>query len=378
MRIYQKIFRQFRAKDGAPFIQRERLLLLIAGLVLSHQVHSAPHFSDSQPQFKSRFDVKSIALCDTAKETLAYLNKGTAYDPQVIHAGKAVTIPLDRVKATLTFICKNQSHMNDPAFIKEHFEFIRWYPDLNRARQLSANKPILQHLPKDRILMTKYYVHLAKSNSKPTASMPFALYALPQDELHLTVEQADAQLNLTRFKYGKQAILHGALEPLHVPKLAYFSRDDLEAALLQGTVVADFGPGAKEKIFNVHRNNNIAYDRTKNPYAQERFWYFKQVAGIKGYGKDAEYKITVNPEVTFAADLNQLGLGKMLMVQYPNRSGTLTSRIGILADTGGAFADNLYQVDYLAGSYPGKEAFYRATRQLPDYVDAYFMVLKKP
>lgn len=346
--------------------------------MLMHQAHAAPRFSDTHPQFKSRFEVKSIELCDTAKKTLAYLNKGTAYDPQVIHAGKAVTIPLDRVKATLVFICKNQQHMNDPAFIQKHFEFIRWYPDVSRARQLSANKPLLQHLPNDRILMTKYYVHLAKANSKPSTSTPFALYALPRDEQHLSIEQADAQSNLTRFKYGKQAILRGALEPLQVPKLAYFSRDDLEAALLQGTVVADFGLGTGKKIFNVHRNNNIAYDRTKNPYSQERYWYFKQVTGIKGYGKDAEYKITVNPGVTFAADLNQLGLGKMLMIQYPGRSGVLTSRIGILADTGGAFADNLYQVDYLAGSYPGKDAFYRATRQLPDYVDAYFMVLKKP
>ncbi|WP_407927642.1 hypothetical protein [Legionella fallonii] len=348
------------------------------GLVFIHQAYSASHFSDSQPQFKSRFDFKSIELCATAKETLAYLNKGMAYDPQVIHAGKAVTIPLDRVKATLVFICKNQSRMNDPAFIKEHFDFIRWYPDVSRARQLSANKPLLQHLPKDRILMTKYYVHLATANSKPTAAMPFALYALPKDELHLTLEQADAQPGLTRFKYGKQAILHGALNHLDVPKLAYLSREDLEAALLQGTVVADFGSGMGKKIFNVHRNNNIAYDRTKTPYAQERFWYFKQVAGVKGYGKDAEYKITVNPGVTFAADLTQLGLGKMLMVQYPGQSGTWTSKIGILADTGGAFADNLYQVDYLAGSYPGKEAFSRATRHLPDYVNAYFMVLKKP
>ncbi|MCL9684449.1 hypothetical protein [Legionella maioricensis] len=354
-----------------------RIGTFFSSLMFIQLTFAAPQFKVSTPDFQSHFDFKAAELCATAKETLAYLNKGSAYDPQVIHAGKAIKIPLERVKATLVFICQNQNQLNNPAFIKQHFDFVRWYPDLNRAKQLAANKPLLLHLPKDRILMTKYYVHLAKASSLPTPATPFALYALPKDEQHLTLEQANTQPHLTRFKYGKQSILKGALEHQAVPKLAYFSREDLEAALLQGTVVADFGGARGKKIFNVHRNNNIAYDRSKNPYTQERFWYFKQVAGIKGYGKDAEYKITVNPAVTFAADLEQLGLGKMLMIQYHDPSGAVVSKAGILADTGGAFADNLYQVDYLAGSYPGREAFSQATRHLPDYVDAYFMVLKE-
>ena len=353
------------------------LKALLFGVVLSQAVVAAPHFAQETPSFKAKFNNKGALLCATAKQTLAYLNKGTAYDPQVIHPGKVMPISLTRVKATLVFICQHQNQLNDPSFIKQHFEFIRWYPDVTRAKQLAAHKPLLQRLPQDRILMTKYYVHLAKASSKKQTAMPFALYGLPVDERNLTLEQADAQPHLTRFKYGKQAILAGALNHHSVPVLAYLSRDDLESALLQGTMVADFGAPTGKKIFNVHRSNNIPYDRTKNPYAQERFWYFKQVDGIKGYGKDAEHKITVDPEVTFAADLTQLGLGKMLLIQYVDQSGLTVSRAGIIADTGGAFADNLYQVDYLAGSYPGKEAFSKATHQLPDYVSAYFMVLKK-
>ena len=354
-----------------------RIGTLFLSWFIFQQSVAAPQFSRSSPVFLGRYELNGPALCATAKQTLAYLNKGPAYDPQVIHAGKIYPISLDRVKATLIFICQHQDQLNNPAFVKQHFDFIRWYPDLHRAKQLAANKPLLQHIPKDRILMTKYYVHLAKASATSKKATPYALYALPQDEQHLTLEQANAQPQLTRFKYGKQAILKGALEKQSVTKLAYFSRDDLESSLLQGTVIADFGRPIGKKIFNVHRNNNIAYDRTKNPYAQERYWYFKQVDGIKGYGKDAEYKITVNPAVTFAADLSQFGLGKMLMVQYRDKSGTVITKAGIFADTGGAFADNLYQVDYLAGSYQGKEVFYQATRHLPDYVDAYFMVLKE-
>ncbi len=348
---------------------------LLIGCLLFQQTFAAPQFIKTSPGFSDDYDYQGKALCDTARQTLAYINQGPGYDPAVIHGGTVVNIPIERVKATLLFICKNQSKMNNPGFINEHFEFIRWYPDKQHAQQLSANKPLLKNLPADRILMTKYYVHLAKASTVKSSKTPYALYGLPVDEQNLSLEQADSRPDLLRFKYGKQAILAGALEHKPVPSLAFFNRDDLESALLQGTVVAEFANHSK-KTFNVHRNNNIDYDRTKAPYQQERYWYFKQVDGVKGYGKDADHKITVNPEVTFAADLEQLGLGKLLLVQYRNKAGTTISKMGILADTGGAFANNLYQVDYLAGSYPGVNAFSQATRQLPDYVDAYFMVVK--
>lgn len=351
-------------------------LRVLLGLILIQQACAAPQFSVSSPSFQGRYNFKGAALCATAKETLSYLNKGAGYDPQVIHAGKVLQLSLKRVKATLLFICQNQDRLDDPAFIKQHFDFIRWYPDQSGAQALSSAKPLLHNLPKNKILMTKYFVHQAKAREQKSASNPYPLYGLPMDEQGLSIEEADSKPNLIRFKYGKQAILGGALNNKSVPVLAYLKRSDLEAALLQGTVVADFGNN-KQRIFNVHRNNNIAYNRTKSPDLQERFWYFRQVDGIKGYGKDAEHKITINPQVTFAADLTQFGLGKLLMIQYKDQSGQTISRAGIMADTGGAFVNNLYQVDYLAGSYPGNAAFYKANRHLPDYVDAYFMVLKE-
>lgn len=354
-----------------------RILLIIVTTGLSLQVVATPRFSLESPKPDSRYEINGPALCATATETLAYLNKGAAYDPQVIHPGKVSPISLLQIKATLQFICQHQAQLNDPAFVKKHFDFIRWQPDMAHAKQFSARKPLLQNLPQDRILMTKYYVHAAKASMKTSITRPYAIYALPIDEQSLTIEQAKIKPNLVRLTYGKQAILKGALDKRNIPVLAYVSRDDLESALMQGTIVADFGPGVGQKTLNVHRNNNIEYDRLKPPYEQERYWYFKPVDGIKGYGKDSDHKITVNSGVTFAADLTQLGLGKLLMVQYPDKSGTLITRAGILADTGGAFTDNLYQVDFLTGIYQGKKAYIQATRDLPDYVNAYFMVLKK-
>ncbi|HHF7346097.1 TPA: hypothetical protein ACPSKB_002531 [Legionella feeleii] len=352
-----------------------KIKTLFYSLLISFHAVAAPRFVPAEPLPAAHYQIDGPALCATAKETLAYLNKGNHYDPQVIHEGKVFKLPLARVKATLTFICQHQNELQDPAFVKKHFDFIRWYPDSEQAKTLRA-KPLLAGLPNDKILMTKYYVHRAKVSSKPSSVYPFALYALPKDEETLTLEEANAKPELIRFHYGKQAILKGALANKNVPVLAYLNRDDLEAALMQGTVVADFGKHEQIKIFNVNRNNNIPYDKAKNPYKQERYWYFKRVNGIKGYGKDAEYKITVNSQVTFAADLEQLGLGKLLMVQYRDQAGKMRTRAGILADTGGAFQNNLYQVDFLTGSYAGKEAFYQANRHLPNYVTAYFMVLK--
>ena len=344
---------------------------------MSIQAIAAPRFVPAEPFSDTHYAINGSALCSTAKETLAYLNKGSHYDPRVIHEGKVFKVPLARVKATLVFICQHQNELQDPAFIKKHFDFIRWDPDIEQTRPLRSHKPLLANLPQDKILMTKYYVHRAIVFTKPTSTHPFALHALPKDESALTREEADAKPELIRFQYGKQAILKGALANKNVPVLAYVNREDLEAALMQGTIVADFGiSGRPVQIFNVHRNNNIPYDKTQNPYQQERYWYFKPVDGVKGYGKDAEHKITINSEVTFAADIEAFGLGKLLMVQYPDKSGNMVTRAGIFADTGGAFENNLYQVDFLTGSYAGKDAFYQANHHLPNYVTAYFMVLK--
>jgi len=292
------------------------LITGIAGLsfVLNHQALAAPRFALATPASDARYEIDGAALCATAKETYDYLNKGVAYDPQVIHQGNVLPVSLSRIKATLLFICQHQAQLNDPVFVKKHFDFIRWQPDVEQVKRFSANKPLLKNLPQDRILMTKYYVHAAKASSRPTVAMPYAIYGLPKDEQSLTIEEANKKSGLTRLHYGKQAVLAGALNGKGVPELAYVSRDDLESALMQGTIVANFGGAVGQKTFNVHRNNNIGYDRLKPPYEQDRYWYFKQVDGIKGYGKDSDHKITVNTGVTFAADLTQLGLGKLLMV----------------------------------------------------------------
>ncbi|MDP4983278.1 hypothetical protein [Pseudoalteromonas tunicata] len=343
-------------------------------------------FEPQLPTQALTINTNTEKLCQVAASTSAYLQRGFEYDPNVNHANalKQFGVSSDRIKATLDFICqitqedkaRNQaSRLNSFAFIEQHFEFIRWYPDGENAQRFAAKKPLLANLPNDRLLMTKYYVHLAKGHSTPSVDFPHALYALPFDESDLTLEQANEQPGLTRFQFGKQAILQQPLSADIAKPLVYLSRSDLESALLQGTVVVD--SDETQTVYNVHRNNAIAYDRNLKPEQQQRYWYFKQVEGILGYGKDAEFKITVQPEVTFAGDLYQLGLGHLLLSQF-NFKQHQEYRLGILADTGGAFDDNLYQLDYLAGSYHGFAEYAAANRHLPDYINVWFMVLKQP
>jgi hypothetical protein len=343
--------------------------------LVSVEAFSAPSFKAANPDLEGLYPTNSADLCATARETLAYLNRGAHYDPLVIHEGKIFTLPMAKIKSTLSFICTHQKELKNPKFLKANFDFVQWLPDVRHAKTFST-KPLVANVPPDKILMTKYYVHLAKGTRNRTSKTPYALYGRPEDETNLSLEEAQTKPQLTRFKYGKQAILKGALANKKVPTLVYLSREDLESALLQGTVVTQIENGKNRATFNVDRNNSIAYNRDKSPYQQERYWYFKQVDGIKGYGKDGEHKITVNLHCTFAADLEQLGLGKLLMIEYKGVKGMKVHRLGILADTGGAFVNNLYQVDYLSGAYPNKETCYRANRHLPNYVSAYFMVLK--
>jgi len=322
-------------------------------------------------------------LCDVASGTVAYLDKGANYDPQVIHPGIAAEFgaDLERVKATLSFIChvtqednKNgvASRLSDPAFIGEHFEVIRWRPNKRQSRQFQRNKPLLQQIPDDKILLTKYYIKKARGSTAQSAAAPHALYAIPHDEADLSLEQADAKKHaITRYRYTKQQVLSGILDKkaLATP-LVWLSRDDLEDTLMQGTVMIE--GGARPQFYNVHRNNGIGYNRDLKKRQQQRYWYFKATASVLGYGKDANYKIPIHPHVTVAGDIAHLGLGKLIMLTHNGES-----RLTVLADTGGAFANNQYQLDYLGGYFYNWQDYIKTYRSFPDYFEARILLVKQ-
>lgn len=358
--------------------------VLTAALVIPFSCFSLS-FSPEIPTQALPINTNTDDLCQVASSTHAYLAKGQQYDPAVIHS-KTLSqfgITPQRVSQTLAFIChvtEQDKQHNRPSrlqsidFIKQHFDFIRWQPDTANAQKFAKRKPLLQNLPSNQLLMTKYYVHLADGHTAPSTLYPHALYALPYEEMNLSLEEANSQPDLVRHHTKKQTVLQQGISADIAKPLVYLSRKDLESSLLQGTVVVDVEQ--QQKVFNVHRNNGIAYNRNLKPEEQQRYWFFKEVEGILGYGKDADYKITVKPEVTFAGDIKHLGLGHLLLSQF-NFNTHQEYRLAVLADTGGAFDDNLYQLDYLAGSYHGFAEYAKANRHLPDYIDVWFMVIKQ-
>jgi hypothetical protein len=119
----------------------------------------------------------------------------------------------------------------------------------------------------------------------------------------------------------------------------------------------------------------MSYIRGLKATAQKRYWYFRQVDAIKGYGYKIDAKISIKPGVTFAGDVLNIGLGRVVVMEH-TQNGRKQLQMGVIADTGGAFLPNLYQLDYLAGIFPSQKSFRQYISKLPEYANAYFLVKK--
>jgi hypothetical protein len=343
----------------------------------------------------------SKALCEVANNTKRYLSLYTQ-DTFAVHAGHMINhhITLDRVKDTLAFICQisqedektNQpGRLSNPDFLSQHFDFYRWTPDKAKANEI-ANKSnnaiktrLLNNIPETEIFLTKYYTKLLDASSVQTKLYNQALYAIPFDEKNLTLEQAEQKKSdLSRFKYTRRQVMSGILVAKNLAQpLIWLTEEALHDVLLQGTGVLNVG--GKIRYFNVHRNNGIAYDYSIGKRQQARYWYFIETPEIMGYGYNQQSKISIKPQVTFAGNVADLGLGKLIMVSYQiknnhskdTKSLKTISRLGILADQGGAFDNNLFQLDFLVDSYRGWTDYHQANKHLPDYARAWILLLKE-
>ncbi len=247
---------------------------------------------------------------------------------------------------------KRPSRLQDPTFIRQNFRTIQW----------NAADP--QQPSQSKIRITKYAVFTHPGSRTKTAKFDTAIYSLKDPRAKAA-------------KYTKQEVLAGIYEKAgkdayadKVEPIAYLTRDGLEEALMEGTILIKFNDGT-QGFFNVDRSNEITYVKGLDRKEQKRYWYFKLVDKIKGYGQAIENKISIEPGVTFAGDVLNIGLGKLVVI-----SSADGMRMGLIADTGGAFLPNLHQLDFLAGTFDGKPAFDKAARSLPEYATAYFLVKK--
>jgi hypothetical protein len=313
----------------------------------------------SLPQAKVSFQPQ--AMLTVLQNTRSYLTKNATQDPVITQQGllatQGVTVvdtlrTLDFAIATLQAdIQANRSpRLQDSAFIQQNFRVVKW----------RAQNP--QKTDQEQIRITKYAVFTHPGSKTKTATYNTALYSLKDP----TAKAA---------AYSKQEVLSGIYEPGGkaagaVQPIAYLTRDGLEEALMEGTILIKFTDGT-QGFFNVDRSNEIPYVKGLDRKEQKRYWYFQPVNKIKGYGYNMAEKIEVEPGVTFAGDVLNVGLGKLIAV-----GNGQNLHLGVVADTGGAFLPNLHQLDFLAGIFANKDEFQRATRSLPEYANAYFLIKK--
>jgi hypothetical protein len=368
------------------------LIYIFFSILLCSFSLSAYEFAlERSPLINKLVDFKASELCEVSENTQYYLQNFTD-DKFAVHPGTVFVnkISMKNIEKTLAFICKTyredvrakrQSRLHDIKFIKQNFDFYRWLPDKKTADIIAAKSTnavksrLLNDIPKDKIFLTKYYTKLLEASAIKTVKYAHALYALPSDEDSLSLEQAEnIKDELIRYTYSRQEVMAGALlDNKSVKPLIWLTEEALHDVLLQGTGVVNVG--GTTRYFNVHRNNGVDYDYALGKREQARYWYFIEVPSIMGYGQKQENKIAIKSQVTFAGNVKQLGLGKLFMVSY-ERNNENISRIGVLADQGGAFDGNLFQLDMLVDSYKGWDDYYQANNQLPDYAMAWLILIK--
>ena len=372
-------------------LMQKLIYILFPMLFCSFPLKAYDFVLEDKPEINKLADFEASELCGVSYNTQQYL-QNVSDDNFAVHPGTVFRnkITMHEIENTLAFICttyledvkkKQQSRLHNTNFIKKHFNFYRWIPDTKTARAIavkSTNKIkrlLLNNIPEDKIFLTKYYTKLLDGSLVKTNKYNQALYKLPTDEMNLSLEQAEDQKEqLIRYSYTRQEIIDGALvHNKNVEPLIWITEEALHDVLLQGTGVVDVE--GEVSYFNVHRNNGIAYDYALGKREQARYWYFIEVPSIMGYGKKQENKIALKPQVTFAGNVKQLGLGKLFMVSY-ERKNEIISRIGVLADQGGAFDGNLFQLDMLVNSYTGWTDYHQANKHLPDYAKAWLMLVK--
>lgn len=300
--------------------------------------------------------------------TRKYFQDYASEDPDILRTGmlatQGVTVPdvlktLDFMIAVLKEDIANNraTRLQDPKFINTNFRVIKW----TAYNQKNKNQKQLR--------ITKYAVFTHSGSRKKTSTFNTPIYSLKENS------------NNDKFytRYTKQDVLSGIYEPGgrefgKVKSLAYLTRNGLEEALMQGTVLINFTDGYKA-FFNVDRNNGISYIRGLQATAQKRYWYFREVDAIKGYGYKIDAKISIKPGVTFAGDVLNIGLGKVIVIEH-TKNGRKHLQMGVMADTGGAFLPNLYQLDFLAGIFKNQKEFGQYISQLPEYATAYFLIKK--
>lgn len=364
--IYPDHLKSF-AIDHMPVLRGKSLQVFQAKQSVVHNFFSPSHLPVSSTM-KVVTDPHSLAA--VARDTLAYLEDGEVGAHRLINPpmfGRHV-LSFNKVKQTLQFIIdlvaqdevSGKYRLLDPHFLAQNFAAIKWFGDKSSAHQHGKKQ-----VQDGKILLTYYTAYCCKGSDRQTKKHPYALYQVVGKQQGLP--------------FTKQEVLRGILSyPKHakrVKPLVWLSRNDLETILMQGVGFVTL-PDGSVRLFNVHLNNNIPYDKTiKNAYDQKRYWYFKETVGKEVERQRALYE--QRKDIIFAGDIYNIGAGKLVLIPYQNiLTKKRECRLGIIADTGAAFHNNLYQLDVFVGMVSSYKQLYQQVSYMTETVDAYIIYKK--
>ncbi|MCA9488633.1 MAG: hypothetical protein KC621_01880 [Myxococcales bacterium] len=322
------------------------------------ELRAAPVLSDPQA-------VGAVAR-ETARELLEQYAEGTplATTGALAEVGVGLRDVLDTLRLIARVAAEDEGadhqRLTDPEWLRTNLRALDWHPDLAGA----AERGIA--LSAEQIRLTNYVVYESPACPERAPGCDTALYAVPDDE-------ADGGPPGLRLQYTRMDVYGGVYEPGgasagRARPLVWMSREHANQALMQGSVIALMPDGAR-RVFNVHQNNAIPYDpKQKDMNRQARFWYFREVDDILGVAR-----IPLVPGAAVAGDVQDLGLGQLLGLTWTDRAGEHL-RLVVLADTGGAFEPNLFQLDWLGGTFPSQQAWRQWAKTVPGRVHAQILV----
>ncbi|MBS1988308.1 hypothetical protein JST56_04910 [Candidatus Dependentiae bacterium] len=337
------------------------------GAVAAEKITQARHFfSPVRRAFNAMQEVvtEPRALLTIIKDTLRYFDTYSAsaslYPTNDWLSCQTVRQTLEFVAATIERdLPSGNFRILDPEFIQENFKALKWAAD---SRQASKNN---SDFPTDgRIRLTNYAVFCVEGSSVKTTNFPYALYQLRDPGLQK--------------KYTKHQVLAGALDSAvrygKAKPLVWLSRDGIEDALMQGTIAVRM-PNGNVDVFGLDCDNGIVYDKAiKDPKDQKRYWFYRRVACSGAPANEAAKLIAQRAQVVFAGDIENLGIGKLIALKYPDPiTGKNSLKLGVLADTGSAFSNNLYQLDLFAGLFTSRQHFSQYMKTSPQFADAFIL-----
>lgn len=345
----------------------------INGELTGRAIAASEHFVPHDPSWGGVVvSTSPLDLGMVARQAASNLRRLQGTDSPVATVGllSELGITIEDVLRTLDHISRVAyedrdapvQRLQDPEWLAEHFEALHWQPDQKRARARNVE------LSDDVIRLTKYVIYTVEGSHVRTDRFDTALYGAPR---LVDGKEPAIQYDLTRMDVYAGAYEPGGVAAGQARALVWLTRDAVNQALLQGTIQVRV-PGEPTRMYNVHVNNGRAWQPgTADQSLQPRYWYFREVDQIFGVEQTA-----LRAEAAVAGDVYNLGFGKLVAIEWPTAEGT-ELRLAILADTGGAFQPNLFQLDFLAGEFASKESFAEWVRSTPTRVRASVLVWRR-